>query len=300
MERAPVAKRKTTPPADHTPNPQRPSLNLDQVDPAPLAAAARSVLENLEAYQRLLPAAGWELLPQLAGLWSQACLAALGAEGALARIGLDADRPPHPLRAGGGAPEAVLSLYEWLRERRRPCGGTISWDRPSPAGWRPRRGPPVKGWGQRFGADDDPAARSCFWRSPPHQTGDDDDLEQPLASLREIVARLQPATSSRPPASQCRLEVAGEDVLLDGERVRLEVTADRREVVLCYLRHLLDADGDWISGPEIDRAEDVRGAGSLAGRRWDRVYGGLPECLREIIELRPGAGYRLAPGAWNN
>jgi hypothetical protein len=105
---------------------------------------------------------------------------------------------------------------------------------------------------------------------------------------------------ARPPRRRCRLRIARGVILLDGEPVPLDVTAQRREDVLCFFRHLLRMKGDWISGPEIDRAEDARGSGSLAGMRWDRIRLDLPECLAALVESKQRAGHRLAPAAWRN
>jgi hypothetical protein len=132
-----------------------------------------------------------------------------------------------------------------------------------------------------------------------------------LAELRDVLGFLRRAMSAtkrpepgagRPQARRrrCRLRIAGKKVLLDGEPVALSLTAEHRQVVLCYLGHLIRAAGDWVSTKDIDSAEDRRPGKGLAGQRWDKVRLGLPECLLQLTEARRGAGSRLVPAAWRN
>jgi hypothetical protein len=62
---------------------------------------------------------------------------------------------------------------------------------------------------------------------------------------------------------RCRLEIRRREVLLDGNPVALDVTTERREVVLCFLRHLIprrgrldfkDPDRPGRGGPPRPRA----------------------------------------------
>ena len=48
---------------------------------------------------------------------------------------------------------------------------------------------------------------------------------------------------------------------LDGEEVQFGTTPDNRARMLCYLRHLLEANGDWRSDPWIKKAEKGRSGG---------------------------------------
>jgi hypothetical protein len=86
-------------------------------------------------------------------------------------------------------------------------------------------------------------------------------------------------------------------VRLDGEPVSLELIGEGRQAALCYLGHLLRVEGDWISGPEINAAEQQR-PGGLVNQRWDRVRASLPEQIQSLIESNRRKGYRLTPEAW--
>lgn len=109
-------------------------------------------------------------------------------------------------------------------------------------------------------------------------------------------AERQPVTPPRR-RRRCRVRIAGRKILLDDEPVPLDLTADRREVLLCYLGHLVRMQGDWISGPEID-ADERRKPRGLVRERWDRVRKNLPESLQQLIETNRRKGYRLKGEAW--
>jgi hypothetical protein len=91
----------------------------------------------------------------------------------------------------------------------------------------------------------------------------------------------------------CRLRIEGDQVLLDGSVVPLDMTAERRETALFYLGQLLAAHGDWRSRREIDEEADHR-----EGTRWDRVRLELPACLIELIPTNRRKGSRLTPDLW--
>jgi hypothetical protein len=58
-----------------------------------------------------------------------------------------------------------------------------------------------------------------------------------------------------------RLRIERDKVILDGEEVQFGTTPDNRARMLCYLRHLLEANGDWRSDPWIKKAEKGRSGG---------------------------------------
>jgi hypothetical protein len=89
-----------------------------------------------------------------------------------------------------------------------------------------------------------------------------------------------------------RLRIEGEQVLLDGRQVPLEMTPEARNKALVYLGYLVKAAGDWVSGGDIDRAEQER-PGGLHGTRWDRVRRQLPEPIRALIHTNRRKGSRL-------
>ena len=91
-----------------------------------------------------------------------------------------------------------------------------------------------------------------------------------------------------------RLRVRGQSLLLDGEPVPIDLTAEARAVTLCYLGHLIRAQGEWVSGSEIDLAEKQQPNEGLAGHRWDRIRKRLPDALRSLIETNRRKGYRLS------
>jgi hypothetical protein len=95
-----------------------------------------------------------------------------------------------------------------------------------------------------------------------------------------------------PPSPRCRLAIQGDQVLLDGTTVLLELTGDRRLDALAYVRALLAARGDWRSSDNLAAAEP-----RLQGVRLDRLHDALPKRLRDVIETRRGCGHRLL---WRN
>jgi hypothetical protein len=115
------------------------------------------------------------------------------------------------------------------------------------------------------------------------------------------AAAAQSKEPDRPckPRRRCRLKVKGRQVLLDNEPVPLDMTPERRCVALCYIGHVVRMAGDWISGPDITHTEDAKGTKGLGGRRWERIHAALPKCLRDLIQLKKGAGHRLLPAAWH-
>jgi hypothetical protein len=104
-----------------------------------------------------------------------------------------------------------------------------------------------------------------------------------------------PARPTRRPRRRCRLSIKGNDLLLDGLAVPLDMTTERRASALCFVSHLIRAGGNWISSSDINRAEDRKAGKGLPGERWDKVRRELPAHISSFIESRTGAGYRLTP-----
>jgi hypothetical protein len=128
------------------------------------------------------------------------------------------------------------------------------------------------------------------------------DLNQVIECLEALTIRRAalPVKTVHPRRRQCRLSIKGVAVHLDGNPLCLGDTSDARAAAVCFLTHLLRAKGNWLSGSEVDEAEEQRGGASLAGTRWDRVRRRLPESVRELIESSPMKGFRLAPVCWRN
>jgi hypothetical protein len=70
--------------------------------------------------------------------------------------------------------------------------------------------------------------------------------------------------------------------------VPLPFKSGRMGDALAFLGEILRASGNWRSSPEIARTTDK------VGVRFDLIYQQLPDALKDFIESRPGAGYRLA------
>jgi hypothetical protein len=120
------------------------------------------------------------------------------------------------------------------------------------------------------------------------------------AEIKGECLAARPTPQKRSPAGPTpRLIIKKRSVSLDGKPVPLDMTAEAREVTLCYLGHLIRAGGEWISGPDINRAENDRGRNSLAGQRWDRVRASLPSPFQKLIQTDRRKGYRLSPAAWH-
>jgi hypothetical protein len=147
----------------------------------------------------------------------------------------------------------------------------------------------------------------CTWRWPdvpavPPQLLRD--LEARAEDLEGAIARCRTTLTPRPPrrAAQprtCRLALRGGAAYLDGEAVPLDdLTADARAAALCFLGHLIRANGNYVSSGDIDRVERGKPGQGLAGSRWDRVRKGLPEALLALTESSRHKGYRLAARAW--
>jgi hypothetical protein len=117
-------------------------------------------------------------------------------------------------------------------------------------------------------------------------------IEIAVTSLRAATAnklnQAKPSLCSPVSRPKIRLRIKGKTVFLDGKAIPLDLTPDRRDAVLCLLRNLIRMRGQWISGPDINRAEI-----DFSGIRWDRVVRDLPEPIRARIESNRKLGYRI-------
>ena len=95
-----------------------------------------------------------------------------------------------------------------------------------------------------------------------------------------------------------RIQIVEGKILLDGARVTLDQTDESIKLTLCFLEHVLDADGDWRSSGDINRIERRKPNQGFSGTRWDRVFKKLPSSISSLIESNRRKGYRLRPEAW--
>jgi hypothetical protein len=91
---------------------------------------------------------------------------------------------------------------------------------------------------------------------------------------RAGVASSPPALTIRHGPKNSKISIDGEDELV-GPTEALFIEA------LCQ-------SNDWVSGAELTKNGAV-----LQGERLDRLYKKLPKRIRDIVESRPGLGYRL-------
>ena len=119
-----------------------------------------------------------------------------------------------------------------------------------------------------------------------------------LAAAAAIVGPPPCPAISRGGWLAARIEVRGTEVLLDGQVVPLNVVAESRGAILCLLRHLLAAKGDWRTGRQLDDCEQAGPCTDHIGVRWDRVRRRLPDPLKALTEPHCPKGFRLLPSAW--
>jgi hypothetical protein len=108
-------------------------------------------------------------------------------------------------------------------------------------------------------------------------------IMQEQRSIKTLAAEPR-GTGAKP--RRCRLRIHKQTVLLDGERVPLNLTAEATEDVLTFLQALMRRPGEWVSGPEIE-----------PGRRWDLVRKKLPPKLLALTETDRRKGNRLTEDA---
>jgi hypothetical protein len=101
------------------------------------------------------------------------------------------------------------------------------------------------------------------------------------------------------PGTVPRLQIRDELAVLDGVVVPLDMTGEMRGAVLCFLRHLLAAMGEWRSRSELDDMENKGPCREHIGVRWDRVRKRLPAVLLGLTESDRRKGFRLKSIVWH-
>lgn len=112
--------------------------------------------------------------------------------------------------------------------------------------------------------------------------------------LKRQAMRIEAPADGRESRQQreLRLRISEGKIFLDNQKVSFDCKPESIEAALIYLRHLIDAGGEWMSDGEIARREALH-------IRWDRVRNNLPECLKELIETHRSKGSRLICSAWH-
>jgi hypothetical protein len=88
------------------------------------------------------------------------------------------------------------------------------------------------------------------------------------------------------------IAIDGDHVLVNGQIVPLNMTAERLKDVLHFLSQLIENCGQWVSGPDISKAAPDRYNDRY---RWDRVQRSLPPVITDHIETDRRKGKRLKP-----
>jgi hypothetical protein len=129
-----------------------------------------------------------------------------------------------------------------------------------------------------------------------HGIPDVDDLyNRPRTEFVALVEQVWGGQAAAPAPRRCRLVVNDQFVLLDGIEVPLPGSGERCEEVRYYLRLLIAAGGNRLSGPDAVRAA---AGDSVTLSRIDRLLRGLPQPLFDLIETTR-QGSRLRPEAWH-
>jgi len=120
------------------------------------------------------------------------------------------------------------------------------------------------------------------------------DCAQTLSTLEKAYLPLVRAGGkSTDHTTVAKLQVVANELLFDGQKVPLDLTPEGKADALAFLRQVVGQKGNWISGPDIGKAENKEGV------RFDRVYKKLPDPIRELIESDRRKGYRLRPSTAN-
>jgi hypothetical protein len=98
---------------------------------------------------------------------------------------------------------------------------------------------------------------------------------------------------ARRPARRCRFKVRRSRAYLDGNRIDKDLTPEAREQVVFLLENLIEAEGAYVSGGDMDRKR-----GDRERRRWDRILSVLPPEARGLIDTDRRKGMRLGSCAW--
>jgi hypothetical protein len=114
-------------------------------------------------------------------------------------------------------------------------------------------------------------------------------------TFQDVATALKKAVERRDANRQVNrspfaIEVDGQNVRVSGQLVALNMTPERTEDVLHFLKVLIANVGNWISGPEIGRVSEGQ---AKAGVRWDRIFKSLPECVRQHVKSNRKLGYRI-------
>jgi hypothetical protein len=84
------------------------------------------------------------------------------------------------------------------------------------------------------------------------------------------------------------IAIEGERVLVKGKVVRLDVTSEGMKDILHFLDQLIGMRGQWLSGPDISKANSQKYPDRY---RWDRLP--LPRRIKRHIESKHKLGYRI-------
>lgn len=104
-------------------------------------------------------------------------------------------------------------------------------------------------------------------------------IETLLQHLPSFPERLEPPASK--PISPIEVDLAQSGVLLLGQSYKVSSDAAR------FVKKLIDDPNGWVSTKEFKRDADVKIT------RCDRLFKSLPQPIRDLIDSKPGAGYRL-------
>jgi hypothetical protein len=119
--------------------------------------------------------------------------------------------------------------------------------------------------------------------------------KRPRYDLDELgaVMRLEVSPFAEPPPApriaRTHLAIDGNTVTVHGQPVDLDLTAERTEDALAFLRELLKEPGTWKTGPDIGKAT------SRERLRFDRIFQALPAPIKALMESHIRKGYRLRP-----
>lgn len=104
-------------------------------------------------------------------------------------------------------------------------------------------------------------------------------IETLLQHLPSFPERLEPPASK--PISPIEVDLDQSVVLLLGQYYKVSSDAAR------FVKKLIDDPNGWVSTKEFNRDADVKIT------RCDRLFQSLPQPIRDLIDSKPGAGYRL-------
>lgn len=90
---------------------------------------------------------------------------------------------------------------------------------------------------------------------------------------------------------KCPLSIKRNVVFVFGKEVPLDMTKNRADDSLTFLKYLIASPGEWISSSVINKSEKSKGR--VSDVRWDRIRKGLPTKIRHHIESARSKGYRI-------